>query len=332
MQQIANRLGLSKFAVSKALSGQKGVSENTRRLVIETAKALGYVPPITAPRETAQLTPSESYVLVWSAPGVIGDPHYWRRVLNGIVTGCERLGWRPVMLTLDKQEPPTFPDYLDRNSCAGIILAGTIPSNTVLEVRRLQLPIVLANHNDPLSGLDAVLDQNMEAAMQAVGRLHGSGCRSLAFVGNDEMSLSFLERRWGFETAAKQVQLDYIISQNLTQYPNEGWEEHVGKALDRVLKETGLPDGWVTANDLLALELINQLVRKGYRVPEDTKVIGFDNIESSSYTKPALTTFELAMEMLGIRSVDALQRRIEKPDALPETVRLAYRLIVRDSG
>ena len=111
MQQIADRLQVSKYTVSQALSGKSGVSELTRQRVMETARSMGYLAPpprsaggggssTSARSAHGQNLDSQSrYVVIWMSRIHLNEPMYWQRVLAGIQESCGRRGWETVVLS-----------------------------------------------------------------------------------------------------------------------------------------------------------------------------------------------------------------------------------------
>jgi LacI family transcriptional regulator len=94
----------------------------------------------------------------------------------------------------------------------------------------------------------------------------------------------------------------------------------------------GPPRALVCANDQMAVGAMGALARAGLSVPGDVAVSGFDDVQLSRIVAPALTTVHQPMRRLGAYAVELLLlRRIESPDADPDAVVLATKLVVRSS-
>ncbi|WP_308638795.1 LacI family DNA-binding transcriptional regulator [Paenibacillus silvisoli] len=222
MQHIADRLGVSKYTVSQALSGKPGISEATRKQVTAMAAALGYTvaaagapSPPTSDEETdvqsAALPSAETARLIYIGMDERHDkePSFWQRVKEGLEAGCRTYGLRPVFFTFSGQGkdgaeqsfPLPRPDAAGAGIAAGYIIAGKSPLAALLKLKRSGLPIVLVDHEEPLIGADAVLNANADAGRMACHHLLTQECRSLVFVGRDSFAVSFRERWWGCRLA-----------------------------------------------------------------------------------------------------------------------------------
>lgn len=109
----------------------------------------------------------------------------------------------------------------------------------------------------------------------------------------------------------------------------------MAEILDRGVK----PDAVVAFTDTLALGALSTLADRGLRVPDDVQLIGFDNIEETSYSRPPLTTIDLGREAVAAAAVALLEERIRlrldgvaKDDQPPpRKVVVDFRLVERQS-
>ncbi|MCZ8516888.1 LacI family DNA-binding transcriptional regulator [Paenibacillus filicis] len=339
MQLIADRLGISKYSVSQALSGKQGVSEETRAKVLEMAKAMGY--RINSkkhkPQTETNKTPNKvnPFIFVWIHSSKLDEPYFWNQVLAGIVNGCGALGWNHLIISNSGEDPEfAFPSYADRASCLGMIVIGSLPVSFLLSIKKMELPVVLADHEEPLSDLDCVVFSNFDAAKSMCRRLIAEGSKSIIFVGSDDYAVSFKERWWGCRIAVDEENRTgpHAVALDKWDLPYEGGWIPMLKSKISSLAPGSIPDSYICANDQIAVELLNQLKQAGFSIPEQSKVVGFDNIDRAAYSEPSLTTVELGKEVLGYRAVDALQHRLSKPGMPPEKIVLSFRLISRQSG
>jgi len=336
MQTIADSLRLSKFAVSRALSGKTGVSEETRRDVLAAARALGY----RLPRGAADAPPSEStaggatYALIWMDPTMQRESSYWARLLAGASTACLDIGWESAVVAPRPDAAPTFPPYMDRAACAGHIAVGRLPAETLAALQAMGGPLVLLDHEEPVVRADAVLNANADGAELLTNHLLFAGRRSFVFVGHDDFAPSFRERWRGCRQAIEAFgsAKDARLRKWTVPYAASRWADGLHAKLAALGGAEERPDAFVCANDHIALELLVGLRRIGVRVPDDCAVVGFDNVEAAASAEPPLTTVELAKEALGRRAVEQLARRRDRAGEPPEKVLLAPRLVVRGSG
>jgi len=350
MQQIADRLGISKFTVSQALSGKPGVSQENRKRIQEAARTMGYKirsGKSPAPEEqSASIVDGEDresaaepvvpYILVWIDSRHFQETAFWGKVLSGIATTCKTLGYEQMIVPVPaaQQQQLAIPRYAERSACIGHILVGTFPTQAVISLKQSGLPFVLVDHEEPLVEVDCVLNNNLDSGKMACKRLLSAGCKRIAFIGDDSYAISFKERWWGARLAMDDVAgpaSEQILKKWSIAYSTEFAASSLERKLD-ASEATALPDGFICANDHLALELMALLKMKGIAVPGQTKVIGFDNIEMSAYADPALSTIELGKESLGIRAVETLLYRIQHPGRQAEKIVLTSQFIIRNSG
>jgi len=343
LQTIADTLHVSKYAVSRALSGKPGVSDATRQRVLAAARALGYrlpagsasgYPGAACAADEAASAASRGYVLVWMDPAIQTEASYWARVLTGVANGCAEFGWEHALVAPRlgaNGEGPSFPAYMDRRACLGHIAVGGLPTATLAALQAMGGPLVLLDHEEPLVEADAVMNANADGAVLLASHLLYGGRRSFVFVGNDDFAPSFRERWLGCRSAVEAFGGETRLRKWTYPYPERRWSDALHAKLAGLDPEDR-PDAFVCANDQIALELLRGLHQRGLRVPDDCAVTGFDNIEASVGADPALTTVELAKEALGRRAVEQLARRRAQPGAQPEKVLLSARLVVRSSG
>ncbi|WNQ10520.1 LacI family DNA-binding transcriptional regulator [Paenibacillus aurantius] len=340
IQSMADQLGLSKYAVSRALSGKSGVSPATRERVLELAKTLGYGLPAPKAAGPSPVSAS-SFVLICINQTNRGDASYWQRVLAGLISGCSERGWHhaivsqpvsfPAATTLSPQE--LIAPHLDWGSCLGIIVMGAYPYPVLQLMVRTGKPLVLLDHHEPLLSCDEVNHANIDAGF-LIGHhlLAGRKCRRLVFLGDDGRSTSFAERRIGVRLARDRYgSPETELQEWELPYEAGGWLEAAAERFGR-LAPGERPDAWIGANDDIAMQWMQRLRQIGCSVPEEAQVAGIDNVEGAALSSPRLTTIHLGKEELGRRTVETLERRIAHPGTPIERIQMGAVLIPRDSA
>ena len=342
MQQIADRVGVSKFAVSKALSGKAGVSLETREKIVQAAARLGYfaqrrprspvvrgAPPAgeerTGTRRTViVLIPNERYQNRQSA--------YWGRIIDGIgeVLEQQRLG----MMIITEQEADHFPQLIKTDAVLGLIGVGHIANQLLLEVRNMGIPFVLVDHEDPLIPTDTLFMNNYECVRRMTHCLLGDGHRSLQFVGNVGFSRSFRDRWLGFRSLLEERDIPLAQDERLLAIGGANRSE-MTEALEPIVgdlaQRRALPSAFVCANDSIAICVMTALMKMNVSVPEQVSVAGFDDIDDAALSQPTLSTVHVDKEALGRRAVDTLLWRIARPDEPKEKILLAGDIVLRQS-
>ncbi|MCZ8517890.1 MULTISPECIES: LacI family DNA-binding transcriptional regulator [Paenibacillus] len=338
MQQIADYMGVSKFVVSKALSGKGGVSESTKEKVIKAASQLGYfantnpyLPP--KPPEAPAEGGSKQSVLVLM-PNVrfqTKESLYWGRILDGISARLEGAGLG--MMIVMEQSADHFLQALNPNGILGMIGVGEISSSVLLEVHRLGVPFVLVDHEDGLIPSDTVFVNNYDSMHRLTNYLIGIGHKRLMFVGDPRYSRSFYDRWTGFRSAVEEQGLatDTPASLLIRLEGYEAFGDQIREVLEGFQRQQNLPTAFICANDTIALDAVQVLLGMGLKVPADVSVSGFDNIENSYQTSPSLTTVNVPKELMGARAVEKLLERVGKDQDATEKLLLSGEVMYRES-
>ncbi len=132
------------------------------------------------------------------------------------------------------------------------------------------------------------------------------GCRTFHFAGGPKGNYENEQRVKAFRDMIRELGLPE--SAGTINYGN--YDPHSGQEAVRFLCENGkqLPDAIVCANDNIAISVITEVEKLGYRVPEDVKVTGFDNFGMSRLFRPQLTTASVVREEIGYKAVEVLER------------------------
>jgi LacI family transcriptional regulator len=347
MQQIAEHLNLSKFAISKALSGKPGVSEDTRERIIQIATQLGYfsqkkyqlnrekqkvIRYQTAMRQIEKTKENQTIlVLIPNIRFQTEDSYYWGSILDGISDELEQRGVGTMVVT--EHNSDHFLKIINPQSVLGMIGVGMISNLLLLEVRKFGIPFVLIDHIDPLVPSDTLFMNNFECISRVTNYLIGLGHKRFQFVGNISYSRSFFDRWMGFRSILEEQ--NFVLHQN-KELINLRYEEgedidEIRTILEKMKKDGTIPTALVCANDALAMGILTALDQLGIKVPEQCSVTGFDNIKDSMLVEPSLTTVNVAKEVLGKRAVETLLWRIDHLNEPLGKTLLHGELIIRSS-
>lgn len=154
--------------------------------------------------------------------------------------------------------------------------------------------------------------------------------RRLAVIRGPQDSREAQDRHRAYEDAIRELGLD--VDPRLVcdgDYSKESGTHAVVQLLDERRVHTAALDVIVAANDYMALGAIQELQRRGLRVPEDVRVVGFDDVESARLSRPSLTTVRQPADSLGRQAVASIMRQARGSEPPPEV--LATQLVVRRS-
>ena len=322
INDIADKLGISKGTVSKALNGADDVSETLRKKVLETAVEIGY-----ARNRARKNTANRLCVIVENLhhedPGDFG---------YDIVMGFKKLavpaGWDVdvVAVTEDQQKDISYDAFmLSREYKGAFILGMSLLDPWMEELKTARTPAVLYDNYIPENPRVSYIGvDNPEAFMMTIGHLNELGHSQIGYLGGDMDSFisrkrhnAFLDAMdaYGLAVSQNRVGCSYFIS------------ECTQKFLPRLLSSQ--VTAIVCGTDLLAQAVIVACMDMGYRIPEDISIVGFDDAPFAAYTSPGLTTIRQNQEALGNCGFYALHSLINQ--TYIGTLLLRAELITRGS-
>ncbi|WP_271751460.1 LacI family DNA-binding transcriptional regulator [Cohnella sp. JJ-181] len=346
MQQIAERVGVSKFAVSQALSGKPGVAEETRNRILQAANELGYdskgksreaAPGPRRSRGRGKGRGASAYkgTVVILMPNVrfqSRESHFWGRIVDGVAVALSERDIGVLMVTENYSERSL--KSINPQALLGLVGVGYMSTQLLLEVRHLGIPSVLIDHEDPLVPADSVFMNNFEAVRAMTELVLQTGRTRLRFVGNPRYASSFRDRWLGFRTVLEDARLEVPDPESDPLMRLEEQHPHltVDLVVDELCARGELPSAFVCANDFMGYLILKALARNGVNVPGQVAVTGFDHTdEGVDASLPALSTVHVPREGLGRRAVEMLFTRLADPDRPVEKTLIGGALLLRES-
>jgi LacI family transcriptional regulator len=320
LQAIADDLGLSKFAISRALAGKPGVSDETRRTVARRAEELGYLG-----RATRAKAPTIEIVFHdWD----IANSELWASVQRGAQLEAARRGYDTVVRwTKDSRILPEL-----ARGAGGFILIGPHDQAMMAAARATGIHVVaIGGRPVALDTIDRIGTADAEAGAYVGNFLHGLGHRNMLYVHGEAGRYGRLERLRGFQDA-----LAGLAGTSLREL---AFDETIGEPafrdeFVRILDQGQPPSAIFCGNDGVAVTVISQLLRLGMRVPEDVSVVGFADYACAMQISPNLTTIRMPSQEIGATAVQLLLARMAEPAGQQppaQRVMLVQRLIERQS-
>jgi LacI family transcriptional regulator len=340
MEQIAQQAGVSKFAVSQALSGKPGVAEDTRTRIIQTANDMGYRRTVlirkntlsgsNAPGRTDQAATGTVIILMPNVRFQSRESTYWGRIIDGVLAALADRRVGVMMVTENYSE--RMMDSINPDGVLGLIGIGYIATPLLLEIRHSSIPFVLIDHEDPLLPSDTLFMNNYDCMRQLTSLIVQSGHREMRFVGNPGYSRSFQDRWLGFRMMLEELQLSVPGPQDPLLHVEEDAYLVVEEEIDKLLSRNNLPSVFVCANDFYANLIIRTLVERGIKVPGTVSVTGFDHTkEFLDPDLPALCTIDVPNETMGKRAVDMLFNRLNEMESPYEKMLISGSLLIGES-
>lgn len=332
-KKLAELLGLSEAAVSMALNRKPGVSTATRQRVLNAAREHGYdfsrleeAPP------ASQTMKGTLYFIIYRKHGaVVADTPFFSQLSQGIDSGCKKHHYFLNVFYLDEDENTGERlQSMIRFDCRGILLLGTeMQENDLAPFLRLKLPLVVLDTYFETLTANYVLINNMQGAYLATDYLINH-CKSQPGYLRSSYSINnFRERADGFYKAVRSHGLP--TSRSLVHLLSPSLEGAYADMLEILDAGEETASCYFADNDLIACGAIRALRERGFRIPQDISVIGFDNMPVSAYAEPSLTTVHVPKQDMGEAAVRRLAHIIDFPEEAPMKLEISTQLIRRKS-
>jgi DNA-binding LacI/PurR family transcriptional regulator len=324
-REIAARAGVSISTVSRVLNNVAGISAALQQRVLAAATELGYQGEPT--RRLGQL---QNVGLFTSLPAAASLDPFHADVLNGVEAECGRQGIHLNYATLGQTQARTefVLDRLRQNPVDGLLLMSVDDPGLTRQLLALDLRIVMINVDQRELPVDTFLPDNRYGTLLAMRHLIGHGHRRIAHITWPERRT--IRRRYeAYQAALDEAGIAYA-PELIVEAPINA--ENAYEAMKCRLTSGELDFTAVfCANDLAAIGAMRALQEAGLRIPEDVSVVGFDDLTTTAFLSPPLTTVRVERGELGALAVRRLIERAAAPQFTPIRVELACRLIERQS-
>lgn len=322
--QVAEQAGVSIATVSRVLQGSPLVADKSRVKVLDAVESLGYMPSGAA--RSLAVRSHEAIGLV--LPELHGP--YYAELLVGFESRAAELGLAVSLVLADGKDSPlqAARQLAARVDALAILVSSSLPVDLIPSLVRAK-PVVLLSGDtgDVAPEVDAIGTDNTDKAETLTRHLLDHGRRDLRFVGDPELAPDIEGRYRGF--VAAHVALGLTPAEPVrTGLREVDGREYAVRLLGR---QTHRPEGLVCANDELALAILTSLTDAGVDVPQDLALVGWDDVMTAQYVRPALTTVRQPVQDMGALAADRLQARIRGAPARGERTVLSTELIVRNS-
>ena len=327
LKDVAARAGVSIKTVSNVVNGYVHVSPETRARVQVAIDELGYTPNAAA----RQLRSGRSGVIALALPEL--QSPYFAEVAGLIVQAAERRSWTVLIDQTDghAERERNLVAGLRRHAIDGLIFSPLALAGEELARGNDQTPMVLLGERVWHGPADHVAIDNETAAADVTRHLTELGRTRIAAIGaqGGPSAVTAHQRLAGYGRAleeAGRTPLPELVAEVASFHRADG-----AAAMARLLDLPEPPDAVFCFNDLLALGAIRTLLERGFRVPEDVAVAGFDDIEDGRFSTPTLTTIAPDTARIAEIAVDLLAERLGEANEPPREVKVGHRLVVRES-
>lgn len=322
MQMIADRLGVSKVSVYKALNNQPYVSRELKDKIIQVADELGYRKNKKGKADLSHLA------FIVPVRFFLEDEHFYRNIFYYINNLAHQNNIHLVLfiVSLNDETEVNLPEPLTASVFDGLFLAGEIKDKYIEEIAKLKIPTLFIDFYKPNMQFDCVISDNFLNGFNATNYLIERGHKRIGFLGDYTQTSSISDRYFGYQKALVTRNLDINTDWHLVNNNTE-----TGVYTLNIEIPDPLPDAFVCHCDMAAYFLIQRLTMCGIKVPEDVSIISFDNTLLSESCTPALTSVNISTREIAEKSFQLIVERINNPHMPTQRIYTASTIIERDS-
>lgn len=324
IKQICEITGFSPATVSNALNQKKGVNQKTADEIFRVAREIGYL-------GSEEITKIK--LLIYKKNGlIIDDTPFFTLLINGIEQECREAGFEMAIGNVDARQP----DYEEQarqmvnEPGTAIILLGTELEAEDLELYRNTVsPVLLLDYWSFDMDFNAVMINNADSARMAVNYLYNKGHKQIGYLKGRFRILGFRQRQSGYHSALVENGLadnkEFCVELDTTM---NGAYRDMLKYLEG---KPDFPTAYFADNDMIALGAMKALQEKGYKIPEDVSVIGFDDLPFSEISTPGLTSLRVPKQEMGRMAVRKVIEMMKGDDGVRTKLQVCTAFVERNS-
>ncbi len=329
IRDVAEHAGVSIGTVSNVLNRPDVVSEGTRERVLAAIAALGFVRNESARQLRAGHSRTIGLVVL-----DIANP-FFTDVARGVEDIANAEGLAVILCNSDDraEKEAAYLDVLAEQRVRGVLITPTAELSPALDTLRARgVPVVLLDRRATGPDQCSVAVDDVRGGWLAAQHLLERGHRRIAFVGGSSGLPQVRERHHGvrqavLDTCGDDDALAVFSPQKLTVATGrEAAEQIIG------MPAVSRPTAAICANDLLALGVLQEMVRHGVHVPDDFAIVGYDDIDFAAAAAVPLSSVRKPRQELGRRAAQLLLDEARSDSHLHEQLVFEPMLIVRESS
>ena len=330
-KELAKLAGVSSGTVSNVISGSTGVSEESRRKVLEAIRVLNYQPNLIA----RSLKTNRTNTLGIVVPDITIP--FFPKIIRGAESAARERGY--FLMVLDSESSHIreidMIALLRAQRVEGILLVaagGEMLSPELTASLTSSSPVICLDRLPVDLDVDSVCVDDCGAAEMAISHLMGMGHREIAIITGPLTLHNEQERLRGYRQALKKGGIPF--QQSLVLGGSFEQDEVARICQNGLLRPAGRPSALFATNGVTGLAALRSLYSVGLSTPRDFSFATFDELTAEDFFQPGITSVIQPTFEMGYRAVEVLLKRIDKETANRprEMIRLPATLKVRESS
>ena len=332
MKDVANKAGVSIATVSNFLSGTKHVSPAVKEKIQQAIKELNYIPNRITKKGHRQISKTIAFIVTQL------DCIFFPMVISGIQKVANENGYDITFYptNYDGNLEKKYIHSIQSNNIAGIIIDSVISTSDTdyfHELSKITLngtPIPVVGIQEDLSsfGISSITLNSYQGGYIAAEHLVQKGCKKIVCITGPLVTGWASGRLKGYQDCLKKYNLPY----NSSFYREGDCSLISGYQASQYLLANAIEfDGIFAQNDLMATGAIKSLKERGFSIPRDIKIVGYDNIFITSLLNPSITSVHIPKQRLGEEAATLLLKLIKSPSTQATNLELPLTLIERQT-
>ncbi|MCK3657331.1 transcriptional regulator [Pasteurellaceae bacterium Pebbles2] len=326
IKDVAKMAGVSTTTVSHVINNTRHVAEETKQDVLKAIQQLNYSPSAVARSLKVNTTKSIGMIVTTS------ESPYFAEIIHAVEDRCYRQGYSLFLCNTQNnaEKIKNHLEMLAKKRVDGILVMCSEYHQDSLELFNnfSELPMVVMDWGIEDNRNDLIQDNSFSGGYLATKYLIDNGHKKIGIIAG-ELNKAIAKTRYdGYVQAMQEANLAVNPNWVMEGFfePEDGYE-----CMNKILVQAELPTAVFCCNDVMALGAISAITERGLRVPEDISIIGYDNIHSSRFYAPPLTTIHQSKARLGERALKLLFERIQSKNNQREVIEMHPELVVRKS-
>lgn len=308
MKDIAAKCNVSVASVSKALNDHSDIGEETKALIRQTAKDMGYFPNSSARALKTKRSYNLGVLFVDEAQsGLTHD--YFANVLDSFKRFAESHGYDITFINAQVRNNMTYLEHSRYRGMDGVCIACVdFTDKDVIDLIRSDLPVVTIDH--VFDNRIAVVSDNIGGMRDLVEYIYNKGHRKIAYIHGDDTAVT-KNRVASFYNTLSRLNVEPVDTyMRASAYRNPQMAYQITKEL---LALEDKPTCIIYPDDYSSIGGLNAISDSGLKVPEDISIAGYDGLYVSQVIDPHLTTISQDTQEIGKVAARELIRLIEDP-------------------
>ena len=324
IKDIAKRAGVSIATVSRVLNKNGRYSRETEEKILKIIEESGYRRNVNAKSLRTKKTQTIGVIV----PDITNE--FFAKIIQSVERNAMKYDYSVFVCNTDEdeaREQMQVKNLLEKFVDGIIYISGKTKSGEEVE-ENIGIPVVYIDRYISASKM-YVQSDNKEGGYLATKELLSAGCENIMIIKDFRQISSIISRYEGYKMALKEA--GKSVDENLIHNVDHvNYEEAKKGVLEKI--NSGIKfDGIFATNDWMAIGAISALREREIKIPEEVKIVGFDNMSISEITSPSITTIHQDSEKLGEYATEILMGIILKDETDIKNISVPVKLVKRNS-